>query len=134
MPRFDIPQPKGVHVPPGKYTHVARAEGPLLVIAGQVALDLNGELVGENDVAAQTRQVFDNMQAVLAGSGTSYANVVEFTYYIVGRENVPGFMDARTAVFDEAYPDGDYPPATLLVVGGLANEDFLVEVSALATL
>ena len=41
-------------------------------------------------------------------------------------------MEARTAVFDEVYPKGDYPPATLLVVGGLANEDFLVEVSALA--
>ena len=134
MPRFDIPQPEGVHVPPGKYSHAARAEGPLIVIAGQVALDIDGELVGENDVAVQTRQVFQNMQAVLAGSGSSYANVVEFTYYIVGRENVPGFMDARTTIFDVAYPDGDYPPATLLVVGGLANEDFLVEVSALAAL
>ena len=107
---------------------------PLIVIAGQVALDIDGELVGENDVAAQTRQVFRNMSAVLTGSGSSYANVVEFTYYIVGRENVPGFMDARTAIFDEAYPNGDYPPATLLVVSGLANEDFLVEVSALATM
>ena len=74
------------------------------------------------------------MSAVLAGSGSSYANVVELTYYIVGRDNVPGFMDARTAIFDEAYPNGNYPPATLLVVGGLANEDFLVEVSALAAL
>ena len=134
MPRFDIPQPKGVHQPPGKYSHAARAEGPLIVIAGQVALDIDGELVGENDVAAQTRQVFSNMSAVLTGAGTSFANVVEFTYYIVGRENVPGFMDARTAIFDEAYPNGDYPPATLLVVGGLANEDFLIEVSTLATM
>ena len=74
------------------------------------------------------------MSAVLAGSGTSYANVVEFTYYIVGRENVQGFMDARTAIFNAVYPNGDYPPATLLVVGGLANEQFLVEVSALATM
>ena len=72
------------------------------------------------------------MEAVLAGAGSSFADVVEFTYYIVGRESLPGFMDARTAVFDEVYPEGDYPPATLLVVGGLANEDFLVEVSALA--
>ena len=93
MPRFKIDSPKGVHVPPGKYSHAARAEGPLIVLAGQVALDIDGELVGENDVAAQTRQVFRNMSAVLAGSGTSYANVVEFTYYIVGRENVQGFME-----------------------------------------
>ena len=134
MARFKIDSPKGVHQPPGKYSHAARADGPLIVIAGQVALDIDGELVGENDVVAQTRQVFRNMQAVLTGSGSSFANVVEFTYYIVGRENVPGFMDARTAIFDEAYPNGDYPPATLLVVSGLANEDFLVEVSTLAAL
>ena len=134
MPRIEIDSPNDVHQPPGKYSHAARAEGPLIVIAGQVALDIDGQLVGLNDVSAQTRQVFQNMQAVLAGSGTSYANVVEFTYYIVGRENVQGFMDARTAIFDAAYPNGDYPPATLLVVGGLANEQFLVEVSALAAL
>ena len=134
MPRFKIDSPEGVHQPPGKYSHAARADGPLIVIAGQVALDIDGELVGENDAAAQTRQVFSNMEAVLAGSGSSFANVVEFTYYIVGRENVQGFMDARTAIFDARYPDGDYPPATLLVVGGLANESFLVEVSALATM
>ena len=134
MPRFKIDSPKGVHQPPGKYSHAARAEGPLIVIAGQVALDIDGALVGENNVTTQTRQVFRNMEAVLAGSGSSFANVVEFTYYVVGRENVQGFMDARTAIFDEAYPKGDYPPATLLVVGGLANESFLVEVSALATM
>ena len=133
MPRFKIDSPNDVHQPPGKYSHAARAEGPLIVIAGQVALNVEGELVGQDDVAAQTRQVFCNMSAVLTGSATSYANVVEFTYYIVGRENVQGFMDARTDIFDEAYPNGDYPPATLLVVGGLANENFLVEVSALAT-
>ena len=134
MPRFKINNPKGVHQPPGKYSHAARAEGPLIVIAGQVALDVNGELVGEGDAAAQTRQVFRNMEAVLAGSGSSFANVVEFTYYVVGRENLQAFMDARTAVFDEVYPKGDYPPATLLVVSGLANESFLVEVSALAAM
>lgn len=134
MPRFKIDNPKGVHQPPGKYSHAARVEGPLIIIAGQVALDVDGELVGEDDAAAQTRQVFRNMEAVLAGVGSSFANVVEFTYYVVGRENLQGFMDARTAVFDEAYPKGDYPPATLLVVSGLANESFLVEVSALAAM
>ncbi len=133
MQRPIISNPQGVHRPPGKYSHVARVEGPLIVVAGQVALDINGELVGESDVAAQTCQVFRNMAAVLDGSRSSFANVVEFTYYVVGRENVQGFMDARTTVFDEAYPNGDYPPATLLVVSGLANESFLVEVSAIAT-
>lgn len=43
-------------------------------------------------------------------------------------------MEAGTAIFDEEFPDGNYPTATLLVVEGLASEDFLVEVSAVAAL
>lgn len=133
MTNHAILHPDGVHQPPGKYSHATRVDGgSLLVVAGQVALDLDGELVGEDDVGAQTRQLFCNMEAVLTSAGASFVDVIEFTYYIVGRENVQGFLDARTAIFYEAYPCGDYPPATLLVVGGLANESFLVEVSALA--
>ena len=133
MPTHQILRPQGVHPPAGKYSHAARVEGgSLLVVAGQVAVDTGGELVGQGDVAAQTRQVFRNLEGVLEAAGGSFADVIEFTYYIVGRGNVAGFIEARTAIFDEAYPEGVYPPATLLVVGGLANEDFLVEVSALA--
>lgn len=134
MPGFEILNPQGVHAPPGKYSHAAKVEEgrALLVVAGQVALDTDGELVGEGDVRAQTRQVFRNMEAVLAGAGASFADVIEFTYYVVGREHTAGFIEARTSIFDAAYPDGRYPPATLLVVAGLANERFLVEVSALA--
>lgn len=133
MPGFEILHPEGVHPPPGKYSHAARVErGPLLVIAGQVSLDTHGKLVGEGDVGDQTRQVFRNMRAVLAAAGASFADVIEFTYYVVGRDNVQGFIEARTAIFDDAYSADGYPPATLLVVDGLANEGFLVEVSALA--
>lgn len=133
MPNFDILQPKGVPAPTGKYSHAARVnDGNLLVVAGQVPLDIDGNLVGEGDVGAQTPQVFQNIEAVLQSARGSFASVVEFTYYIVGRENVQGFIKARTGIFDEIYPDGGYPPATLLVVSGLANEKFLLEVSALA--
>ena len=133
MPSFEILNPDGVHAPPGKYSHAARVEGcTLLAIAGQVALDMGGELAGEGDVRTQTQQVFRNMEAVLAGAGASFADIVEFTYYVVGREHVRGFIEARTSIFDAAFPDGRYPPATLLVVSGLADERFLVEVSALA--
>ena len=135
MSNFEILHPEGVHTPTGKYSHAARINGgKLLVVAGQVPLAVDGSLVGEDDVADQTTQVFANIEAVLKGVDGSLANVVEFTYYIVGRENVQGFIEARTGIFDKAYPDGGYPPATLLVVGGLANEKFLLEVSALAVI
>jgi len=130
-----ILKPSGVHPPTGKYSHAVRARGgELLVIAGQVPIDIDGNLVGDGDVAAQTPVVFDNIKGVLDGAGGSFADVVELTYYIVGRENVQPFIQARTAIFDRLYPDGGYPPATLLVVSGLANEKFLLEVSALAVL
>ena len=127
--------PDGVAPPGGKYTHAIRVRGgELLFISGQVAINAAGDFVGKDDVVTQTRQVFENLGHVLKTAGGSFADVVELMYYIVGRSSVAGFMEARTAIFDEAFPDGNYPTATLLVVEGLASEDFLVEVSAVAAL
>ena len=127
--------PEGVAAPGGKYTHAIRVRGgELLFISGQVATDAAGEFVGKDDAAAQTRQVFENLGNVLETAGGSFADVVELMYYLVGRDSVAPFMEARTAIFDEIFPDGNYPTATLLVVEGLASEDFLVEVSAVAAL
>ena len=127
--------PEGVAPPGGKYTHAIRVRGgELLFISGQVSVDATGEFVGKNDAAAQTRQIFENLRNVLKTAGGSFADVVELMYYLVGRDSVAPFMEARTAIFDEIFPDGNYPTATLLVVEGLASEDFLVEVSAVAAL
>ena len=66
--------------------------------------------------------------------GASFSNVVEFTTYVVGRASVQPFMAARSEVFPSLYPDGDYPPNTLLVIEGLVREEFLVEIKAVAVL
>lgn len=108
--------------------------GQLLYIAGQVSVDSSGTLVGEGDIAAQTRQVFQNIGHVLAAAGAGFSNVVEFTSYVVGRDSVAGFIEGRTRVFPEIFPDGDYPPNTLLVIEGLVRPEFLVEVKAVAAL
>ena len=127
--------PEGVAPPGGKYTHAIRVRGgELLFISGQVAIDPAGGFVGENDAAAQTRQVFANIGNVLKTAGGSFDDVVELMCYIVGRDSVPGYMEARAAIFEEIYPAGNYPTATLLVIEGLADERFLVEVSAVAAL
>ena len=121
--------------PIGAYSQAIRtAPGELLFIAGQVAVDLDGNPVGPGDVAAQTRQVFENLGGVLEGVGANFSNVVEFTTYVVGRDSVQGFIEGRTEVFPTILPDGDYPPNTLLVIDGLVREEFLVEVSAVAAL
>ncbi len=108
--------------------------GRLLYVAGQVSVDTGGTLVGEGDVAAQTRQVFQNIGHILAAAGAGFGNVVEFTSYVVGRDSVAGFIEGRTQIFPELFPGGDYPPNTLLVIEGLVRPEFLVEVKAVAAL
>jgi enamine deaminase RidA (YjgF/YER057c/UK114 family) len=108
--------------------------GRLLFVAGQVGLDASGNLVGSGDAAAQTRQVFENIGQILSGVGASFDNVVELTTYVVGRESIQGFIQARTQIYPDIFSSGDYPPNTLLVVDGLVREEFLVEIKALAAL
>ena len=121
--------------PIGAYSQAVRVKsGELLFLAGQVALDSKGELVGEGDAAAQTRRVFENLGYVLDGVGASFHNVVEFTTYLVGRGSVAPFLEARTELFARLFPDSDYPPNTLLIIGGLVRPEFLVEIKAVAAL
>ena len=108
--------------------------GRLLYIAGQVGLDINGNLPGTGDAAAQTRQALENLGLVLTGCGASFSNVVEFTTYLVGRESIQPFIDVRSRLFPGLFSDGQYPPNTLLLVAGLVGEELLVEIKAVAVL
>ena len=117
----------------GRYSHVARLKADeLLFVAGQVGFGLDGVLVGPGDAAAQTKQTFANIGAILESQGAGFGNVVEFTTYLTSSDFIPAFMQARTEVFAEIYPDGDYPPNTLLVVDRLVQPELLVEISAIA--
>ena len=108
--------------------------GKLVYVAGQVGVDSDGNLVGKGDAAAQTRQALQNIGLQLAGAGADFSNVVEFTTYVVGRSSIQGYIDGRSEVYPHMYPDGDFPPNTLLVVAGLVSEDYLVEIKAVAAL
>ena len=121
--------------PLGAYSHgIKVTAGSLLYVAGQVGVDSNGELVGRGDVAAQTRQVFQNIGHILDAAGATFSNLVELTTYLVGRNAIQGFIEARTAIFPGLFPSGDYPPNTLLLIDGLIREEFLVEIKAVAAL
>ena len=123
------PQPLGAYS-----LGISVSAGRLVYIAGQVAVDSAGNLVGAGDAAAQTRQALENIGHVLAGAGADFSNVVEFTTYVVGRSSIQGYIQGRSEVYPDMYPNGDFPPNTLLVVAGLVNEDFLVEIKAVAAL
>ena len=123
------PQPLGAYS-----VGMSVSPGKLVYVAGQVSVDSSGNLVGKGDVVAQTRQVLQNIGHVLAAAGASFSDIVEFTTYVVGRPSVQGYIQGRSEVYPDMYPDGDFPPNTLLVVAGLVNEDFLVEIKAVAAL
>ena len=127
--------PASAPQPIGAYSLAAEASGgKLLFLAGQVAMDASGNVVGQGDAASQTRQVFENLGQVLSGAGASFNNVVEFTTYVVGRSSVQPFIQARSEIFLKLFPNGDYPTNTLLIVDGLVREELLVEVKAVAVL
>lgn len=127
--------PDGVHPPVGRYSHLARVtSGELLFLAGQVSVDADGMLVGKDDAAAQTLQAYRNIGTVLKSAGASFASIVQLTTYVVGRESVQPYLDARTELFADIFPDDSYPPNTLLVISGLVDPDMLVEVTAVAGL
>lgn len=135
MSNIQRANPDTVHSPAGYYSHLSRVKtGELLHLAGQVAVGPDGNLVGEGDIKAQARQIYDNMGRILESAGASFANVVQFTTYIVGRENVADFIEERTKIIEELFPDGDYPPSTLLIIDALYGPEYLAEVTAVAAI
>ena len=134
-PRIRIANPKGLAKPLGSYSHVARARaGELLFIAGQVAVDARGKLVGAGDFEAQARQVFKNLGAALKSAGAGYGNIVQFTTYLVDSRDILKLRKFRERHYAKWFPGGKYPPNTLLVIDRLVSEDFLLEISAIAAL
>ena len=113
---------------------VSVSAGTLIYLVGQVGTDGEGNLVGAGDVAAQTHQTFHNIGQVLASAGASFENVVNFTQYLVGREHLQLFRQTRDEIYSRIFPSGDRPPNTLLIVSGLVEEEYLVEIHAVAAL
>jgi enamine deaminase RidA (YjgF/YER057c/UK114 family) len=133
--RIRMSNPKGLSKPSGTYSHVARVTaGELLFIAGQVAVDASRRLVGAGDLDAQARQVFRNLLTALKSAGASYRNVAQFTTYLVNSRDIPKLRAFRERYYPKFFPDGQYPPNTLLVVDRLASEEMLIEISAIAVL
>ena len=122
--------PPTMHQPTGD-THVVEVtEGRPIYIAGQVALDPTGALVGPGDIVAQARQVFDNLQAALQAVGAGFEQVVQLTYYLVDATQLPVVREVR-----DQYVNTQQPPASTAVeVRRLVRDDLLIEVEAVAVI
>jgi enamine deaminase RidA (YjgF/YER057c/UK114 family) len=133
MPVDYIRQPPSLGEPLGLYSHLSIARGTEIVaVAGQVGIASDGNIPDDGSFTAQVRQAFLNVAAVLEAAGLRMRDLFKMTTYLVGAERIPEFMEARVGLFNELFPDGAYPPNTLLVVNRLVEERFLVEIEGLA--
>jgi len=115
---------------PTGYSYAIKKSGTPVFISGQVALDAEGKLVGENDAAAQTEQVFRNLRAVVEACGGSLDDIVKITIFVTDPSYRPAVAAARLKYFKE----GQWPASTYLVVAALALPQMLVEVEAVAVI
>ena len=116
---------------PGRgYTHAVVGTGKLVAVAGQVAMDEHGELVGEGDPAAQTERVFENLGRALAAAGASFADVIKFGVFVTDISILPVVREIRDRHVDTAQP----PASTAVQVGALFRPGYVVEIEALAVI
>jgi reactive intermediate/imine deaminase len=113
---------------PTTYSHVVKV-GNLLFIAGQVAFDSAGNLVGENDMKAQVRQVLENLKTALASQKADFSNVVKINIFTTDVEAFLGSAEVRAEYFK-----GNPPASTLVQISKLARPGLLVEIEAIAAL
>ena len=128
---IQMSNPPLMHKPNG-YSHAAAVTaGKMIYISGQVALDVDGNIVGQNDYRAQIQQVFRNLKMALEGAGASFQNVVKLNYYIVdtvGADEFFAYREVRDQYVDTASP----PAATVVVIRRLFRPEFLIEIEAVA--
>ncbi len=124
-----LPTPDGV-APGNGYSHVVTGTGRLVVIAGQVALDEHGEIVGADDITAQARQVFENLGRCLAAAGTSFADVVKLGFFVTDITDLPAIRPVRDQFIDSGNP----PASTAVQIGALFRPELKLEIEALAVI
>ncbi len=122
--------PDTVAAPMGTYSQAVRVETGDAVwihVSGQIAIDLEGNLVGPGDVRAQTRQVFENLKAILAANGATFADVVKIGTFLTTLEDLAGMREVRGE-----YLTAEPPASTAVQVVALVVPDALIEIDLVA--
>ena len=117
--------------PPTGYSHITIGpDGRTVHIAGQVAMDARGQLVGAGDFRAQAAKVFENLRLALEAVGASFDDVLKMTTYVTDASQVAAFREVRNVVLR---PD-QLPANTFVEVRALARPEWLIEIEAVAML
>jgi len=114
--------------PVGPYSHVAR------VSAGVDTLYIAGMLASGETFEAQCAAVYGQIEKALQSAGAGWANVVQFTTYLVHSQDIAKFYRWREREYPRMFPDGRYPPNTLLIIDRLVQEQFLIEIQTIAAI
>jgi enamine deaminase RidA (YjgF/YER057c/UK114 family) len=125
--------PSELGTPPGYSQIVEVSAGRIIFIAGQTALDRDGNVVGKGDFAGQAAQVFDNLTIALRASGCTAANLVKLTVFLTDMDNLGTYREARNRFFASVTPPAA-PAVTLVEVSRLYGPDFLIEIEAIAAI
>ena len=127
-PHIKRTNPATLSTPTG-YTHVVEVSGPVrtIYIAGQIALDHDGKVIGAGDMKEQAEQVFKNLQSELTAAGAKFSDVVKMNTYVTDMQQAPAVREVRARYF------GDSTPASTLVqVARLARPELMIEVEVIA--
>ncbi|MCC6386269.1 MAG: RidA family protein [Dehalococcoidia bacterium] len=125
----EIIRPHGMFNSPF-YSHAIRKGGTPLFISGQVAMDAEGNPTGAGDAAAQAQAAFDGIRHVVEAAGGTMADIVKLTIFTTDLAHRSAIGAARA----HAFPPGQMPASTFLVVSGLADPRWVVEIEAVAML
>ena len=129
---FRLFNPDTMPKPAAGYSQVAEVMGGNLVyVAGQVALDLSGNLVGKDDFRAQTEQVFKNLKAAVEAAGGNFHDVIKLNFYCVDSVD-PSLIPQVREVRDKHVNTQNPPTSTFVVVRRLVRPEWLIEVEAVA--
>jgi len=114
--------------PLGQYSHMTRVKN------ASETLYIAGMLAPGDDFDTQCSGAFRQIETALESAGAGWKNVVQFTTYLVHSQDIPKFMAWRLREFPRLFPDGKYPPNTLLIIDRLVGEQYLIEVQTVAAL
>ena len=135
MPKLERIQPEGMNVrmQQGKpaYSHVVTVtgSGKTIYVAGQLARDAAGNIVGPGDMRAQMEQTFRNLDTCLKAAGASWADVVKTNTFVTNYEEFAKCSDIRMRYLGVATPT-----STTVGVTRLAGPDFMIEIEAVAVI
>ena len=122
--------PDTVAAPMGTYSQAVRVETGDAVwihVSGQIAIDTEGNLVGPGDVRAQTRQVFENLKAILETNGATFADAVKIGTYLTTLDDLAGMREVRSE-----YLTAEPPASTAVQVVALVVPEALIEIDLVA--